>query len=164
MRIGLLSDSHGAVSRTADAVSLLLDQGAELLLHLGDVESEEVMDELIGHPVRLVLGNCDWNVKRLTSYAQFAGLTVDHPCGDLMIDDKRIVYTHGHIDRLMFEALDAEVDYLIHGHSHEVRDEHIGSTRVLNPGALYRASRYTVAVLDPLADNFQVFEVPQPPK
>jgi predicted phosphodiesterase len=51
------------------------------------------------------------------------------------------------------------VDYLLHGHSHEVRDERVGRTRIINPGALCRAARYTAAILDPDADALEVLEV-----
>ena len=44
--IGLLSDSHGRAPTTQRGVDLLLDGGAELLLHLGDVGTVEVIDAL----------------------------------------------------------------------------------------------------------------------
>ncbi len=92
-------------------------------------------------------------------YAEGAGVTVDHPMGMLEVAGKRIAWTHGHLDHLMAEALDAGVDYLFHGHSHELRDERIGSTRVINPGALFRARRYTAALLDPASDTLSIVEV-----
>ena len=59
MRIGILSDSHGRADNTALAVKSLRDRGAELLLHLGDLGSRDVIDELAGGPARIVFGNCD---------------------------------------------------------------------------------------------------------
>ena len=41
----------------------------------------------------------------------------------------------------------ANPDYIFHGHTHIQRDERVRSTRIINPGALHRASHYTVATL-----------------
>lgn len=159
MRIGILSDSHGRTAITARAVATLRERGAELLLHLGDIETHDVLDELAGHPVRLVFGNCDTDEADLAGYARHLDLTVDHPVGHLVIDERRIVFTHGHLEKPMQQALRDGVDYLLHGHTHEVRDERAGRTRIINPGALFRASRYTVALLDPSRDSLDIIEV-----
>jgi putative phosphoesterase len=139
-------------------VRLLRDAVAELLLHLGDIGSEAVIDELVGHPARVVFGNCD-DERRLASYAELVGLRVDHPAGEIEADGKRIVFTHGHLEAPASQALSAGVDYLLHGHTHLLRDERVGRTRVINPGALHRAARYTAVRLDPAADRLEVVEV-----
>ncbi len=130
-----------------------------MLIHLGDFETEQVIDELVGHECRIVFGNCDWDIKGLTRYAEVMNVRVDHPQGRIEVDNKTIAFTHGHIDRIMAQALQDGVDYLLHGHSHEIRDESIGSTRIINPGALFRASRYTVAILDPGLDALEFIDI-----
>ena len=162
MRIGILSDSHGRTKITARAVSALLDSGAELLIHLGDFETEQVIDELVGHECLIVFGNCDWDIKGLTRYAEAMNVRVEHPLGRLEVDDKIVAFTHGHINHVVDQALQDGVDYLLHGHTHELRDDRLGSTRIINPGALFRASRYTVAILDPGLDALEIFEIPHP--
>jgi uncharacterized protein len=148
MRIGILSDSHGRADTTRRAVSQLLEHGAEMLLHLGDIETEAVIDELVGHNARIIFGNCDWDERGLTRYAEHVGVAVDHPLGRLTIGGRSIAYTHGHLETAMSQALAEKPDYLLHGHSHAVRDEVLDGTRIINPGALFRAVRYTAAVLD----------------
>lgn len=160
MRLGLLSDSHGRVEPTRRAVQLLVQHGAELLIHLGDVGSRGVIDELVGHPVRVVFGNCD-DADDLGEYARCMDLNVDHPMGRLTIDGRRVAFTHGHLTGSMMEALGEHVDYLLHGHTHELCDQRRGVTRVINPGALHRAARYTAAVLDPGADSLEIIEIPR---
>jgi predicted phosphodiesterase len=59
----------------------------------------------------------------------------------------------------MQEAVAEGANYLLHGHTHEPRDERIESTRVINPGALFRARRYTVALLEPEKDRLQFVDV-----
>jgi len=161
MLIGVLSDSHGHAARTALAVSALVDAGAGLLIHLGDFETEEVLDELAGHPARIVFGNCDWDRAGLARHARHLGVTVDDPCGEIVAAGKRVVFTHGHVARHLLGAVASGADYLLHGHTHEVRDERIGATRVVNPGALFRAARYTAAVLDPAGDALRILELPR---
>jgi putative phosphoesterase len=162
MRIGILSDSHGRADTTALAVKALRDRGAELLLHLGDIGTREVIDALAGGPARIVFGNCDPDPAALARYAQRLEITVDHPLGIIEIDGKRIALTHGHLPSFMSQALRSGVDYLLHGHTHEIRDERIGPTRVVNPGALFRACRYTAMMLDPARDALTVIEIPHP--
>lgn len=168
-RIGLLSDSHGRAEVTRLGVRALLDAGVDLLIHLGDVGSVQVIDELVVHqpgtdqavPVRLVFGNSDWDVRPLGDYATSLGLCVDHPVGRLKLDDGELVYCHGHQRRVMDTALVEGVKYLCHGHTHQAADDRRGPTRIINPGALCRAHRYTVAVLDTASDEL-TFLIIQP--
>ncbi|MHC4995439.1 MAG: metallophosphoesterase family protein, partial [Planctomycetota bacterium] len=75
--IGLLSDSHGHADTTARGVRLLLDNGAEVLIHLGDIGSEAVIDAMVcgqgengrlNPMVHVVPGNTDWNAVTLLRY------------------------------------------------------------------------------------------------
>ncbi len=168
-RIGLLSDSHGRAEITQRAVRLLIDAGAEILIHLGDVNSQEVLDALIESedsngelqpPVHLVFGNTDaWELQALAGYARDLGIRVDHPVGRLELGSKTLVYQHGHRHADMERALAESVDYLCHGHTHEKRDEMVGDTRVINPGALHRAAEYTAALLDVEANTVEFLVV-----
>lgn len=159
MLIGILSDSHGRVATTRRAVQTLRDGGAELLLHLGDIGSIDVIDELVGQNARIVFGNCDLDEAVLSRYAESVGVTVDHPIGRVEAGGRCIAFTHGHMTRLMDQALRDGVDYLLSGHTHEVHDERVGSTRMINPGALFRAPRYTACLLDPAQDALTFVEI-----
>ncbi|HWB20587.1 MAG TPA: YfcE family phosphodiesterase [Phycisphaerales bacterium] len=161
MLIGILSDSHGEVERTASAVTMLRDRGAQALIHLGDVETDDVINELVADlPAYLVFGNCDPDWQPMSRYARSLGINVKHPAGLLEADGKTIAFTHGHLESHMRDALERQVDYLLHGHSHMLRDERVGRTRILNPGALHRARRYTAMLLDSVADQASVIEIP----
>ncbi len=159
MLIGILSDSHGHVDPTARAVAELVAHGSEMLLHLGDIGADEVIDELVGHTARIVFGNCDWELDEMTRYARHVGVAVDHPMGVIQVEGRRIAFTHGDDFTLMQQAIDEGVDYLFHGHTHEMEDVRMGATRVINPGALHRASRYTCALLDPARDIVRWLEI-----
>ena len=155
MRIGVLSDSHGRAETTARAVGVLVQAGVDVLIHLGDVGSEAVIDELVGHDAHVVFGNCDFDHKALGRYAESVGVRNHHPAGTLQADGTVVCFTHGHLEREMRSLLESKPGYLLHGHTHETRDESDGSTRIVNPGALFRASRYTVAVVDTDRDNVE---------
>ena len=158
MLIGIISDSHGEITRTRQAMLKLVESGCKKFIHLGDIEVVEVLDELIGFDVSLVFGNCDWGV-RLYEYAVQVGIDVRDGADVITVDGKRIAFLHGHDENKYFEFLDDGVDYLLHGHTHEKRDEMVGKTRCINPGALHRARMYTVAVLDTQDDSLVFLEV-----
>jgi len=177
-RIGLLSDSHGQAATTRRAVHVLLEQRAELLVHLGDVGTVEVIDALLatgpdGKAVEshLVFGNTDWDAAALGRYAAEVGIIVDHPTGRLSLGGSgggggggdeggsELVFCHGHEPAVTRAALAEGVAYLCHGHTHVASDEREGQTRVINPGALFRARRYTVALLETESDTLTFYPV-----
>lgn len=168
-KIGLLSDAHGRGSITAVAAELLVREGARRLVYLGDVGSPEVIDALlVPHPekhdqtvpVNLVFGNVDWDVADLTRYATQLGISVDHPVGRLEFnEDCVMVYFHGDHSSAFDSPLQEQVRYLCHGHTHMIKDDRVGKTRIINPGALYRASSYTVALLDTNSDKLTFFPI-----
>lgn len=153
--IGLLSDSHGQAAVTRRGVSALVDAGAEMLLHMGDVGTVEVIDALVveGVESRLVFGNTDWERTELARYATGLGVIVDDPVGRLQLGNRELVYLHGDSHVAMNKALASGVDYLCHGHTHEPCDQRVGKTRVINPGALCRTVQYSVALLDVKIDK-----------
>lgn len=159
--IGLLSDSHGHAAITHEAVTRLIDAGAGTLIHLGDIGSVEVLDALAGHDAHIVFGNCDWEASALARYARGLDIAVHDPAGWIEYGGKSLAFTHGHLDGVVRQVLERKPDYFLHGHTHLVRDERHEGTRIINPGALHRARRHTVALLDPVADSLQLIEIPR---
>ena len=160
MIVGLLSDTHDRADATLLAVRALRGAGAEFLIHCGDVGSQDVLDHLAGVPSAFVFGNNDWDRPALQRYAA----TIDVRClgdaGDLELGGKAFYVCHGDDPRAMRRALDAQrYDYLLHGHTHTRRDDRVGRTRVINPGALHRAREKTVAVLDTAGDRLTFLTV-----
>lgn len=169
--LGLLSDSHGRTDSAEAAVQLLIENGADVLIHLGDVGSTGVIDTLAavnpktGRPieVHMVFGNTDWDARELGRYARDLGHHVHEPAGDMEIDGFRVAFTHGHLNKVMHHLIASEPDYLLHGHTHVLDDHNEGLTRVINPGALFRASRYTAALLEPATGELRVLEIASVP-
>ena len=157
--IGLVSDSHGEWLRTRKAMDLLRSKQCERILHMGDVETHEVLDALAGNCVTMVFGNCDY-VSGLYDYAVSLGLDVQHPAGLITIDEKRIAFLHGD-DNSQFQKFlnDDSIEVVVYGHTHEKRDDVVNNKRCINPGALHRAPVYTVAVLDTTSGILEFLEV-----
>ena len=155
-KIGLLSDSHGRAHTTRQAVDLLIEQGAQVLIHLGDVGGIDVIDALVtASPenerqieAHLVFGNMDVDAVSLERYARDLGVCVDHPVGRLDLRKGQLVFLHGDDLNALRRVVAEGVRYVCHGHSHIASDRRDGPTRVINPGALFRAEDYTVALID----------------
>ncbi len=163
MKIGILSDTHGDVKRTETAVEKLLGQGVSVLCHCGDVGSESVLITLAtaclpkGIPVHAVLGNVDhWEVG-VRDFPTGAGVRVHGRRALLELEGRKLIVVHGDDPHLLFEAVRSQLyDYCLTGHTHVAEDFTEGRTRVINPGAVYRAQTPSVAVLDLASDVLQV--------
>ena len=138
------------------------------MVHLGDVETTAVIDHLVADGANtggitrshLVFGNVDWDLDALGRYAADLNIQVEHPSGRIELPHERVlVFTHGDNAKLMQQALDQQVAYLCHGHTHRAQDERIRSTRVINPGALSRAAQYSIALLDTESDALTFYPV-----
>ena len=154
-RLGILSDTHGDAARARRAVELLCARGATQIIHLGDVGCVSVLDHLAGVHATVVFGNCD-DARSLWRYAESLGIAVAHPAAIIEVKSSepgsrsnvRVGITHGHLLDEVDRLFQAEVDILLHGHTHAIRDDIVGSTRILNPGALHRATRRTALLLE----------------
>ncbi len=153
MILGILSDTHGQHERAARALTVLKAAGAQAFVHCGDVGGEDVFSQFAGERFWFVWGNCDQASAPLVAFVHSLGLPPpeDVPVR-IELEGRHIAVFHGHEpEMLRFQS--AGVDYVLHGHSHVRRDERIGGTRFINPGALHRAREYTVATLDLAADR-----------
>lgn len=159
MRVGIISDTHDRRKRTARAIAKLRDKGAEVFFHCGDLTGPEIVTEFAGNLTYFVFGNNDYNedVLRVTIEA------IDGVClgysGLVELEGKRIAITHGDYLRELRKLAAANPDYLFYGHSHIADDERHGPTRWINPGALHRAARHTVALLNLKSDSLKFLEI-----
>lgn len=149
MLVGILSDSHGQHLLVRQAMALFDSLGIEHVIHCGDVGGTEVFDELVGRPCTFVWGNMDQPSSGLFAYLKSVGLEPpQHVPTMLTLDGKTFAVFHGHEPEFRKATQTSQVDYVLHGHTHVPRDERVGQTRIINPGALHRARRKTVIVLD----------------
>jgi putative phosphoesterase len=148
MRIGILSDTHDQQARTARAVAILADAGAEALIHCGDLTRPDMVHLCGILPAYFVFGNNDDDLRGLRAAIDAVGGTCLGYGGEIALGGKRIAVTHGDNVREIRRLASAIPDYLLFGHTHLPSAVQIGATRHINPGALHRASSWTVALLD----------------
>ena len=165
MKIGILSDTHGDIGRGVRALDLLLARGAQAVIHCGDIGSEEMLDELgalcEAHTVQLhaVLGNVDDYEPGLRDYRDDARVTMWGAKADLELGGRRLCIMHGHDARGLLAAIaSGTYDYVFTGHTHQTYDQREGRTRVINPGAVYRANPPSVATLDLATDTLEFIQ------
>jgi putative phosphoesterase len=160
MRIGILSDTHDEFSRTQVAVQILQDAGAEALIHCGDLSSPPIVAACSVLPFWFVFGNHDSDsVPNLRQAARDCGSVCLGWGGVFELSGKRIGVSHGHMTTDMKRVLAEQPDYLLFGHSHLPSDDHSSSVRRINPGALHRADKFTVALLNLDSNELQLLQV-----
>ncbi|MCK4343464.1 MAG: metallophosphoesterase family protein [Phycisphaerae bacterium] len=172
MILGLLSDTHGEARRTAAGLRLLREAGAEAFIHCGDIGGPEVLDQMAGLRAWLVWGNIDWPDTELEQHAAALGLSLSNDVPlRLELGGRRLAVFHGHepeFSQLVNhapggEALRVELescDYIVYGHTHIAADVRVDRFHLLNPGAIHRAPRATVATLDLVSGAVRFLRVP----
>lgn len=149
MRLGIVSDSHGHVDLTRAAVRMLESLEVDRVLHCGDIGSAEVVELFSPWPTDFVFGNCDYDRDELQQAIVAAGMTCHGTFGQLEIEGKCIALLHSDDHRKFMEVIGSgKWDMVCYGHTHEAEMHREGSTLVLNPGAIYRASPHSIAVVE----------------
>jgi len=144
MKICIVSDSHDRAPVLAAAVSAAKGEGAEAVIHCGDVIGANTLRPLLelGLPVHFVHGNNLGDPVMLWKLcvASRGLLTYHGNDADLRLDGRRIVATHyPHYGQGL--ACTGDYDVVCCGHSHEasvVRQPNVrgGHTWLVNPGTV----------------------------
>jgi putative phosphoesterase len=160
MKIGILSDTHNDSAMTARSLQVFRQRGVRILFHCGDLTSPEMVKHFDSFEVFFVRGNMD----RHQAQALKAAVAVQkgaHWLGkgdEVVLEGKSIAITHGDRENLFETLLFAQPDYLFSGHTHRRRDERVGTTRLINPGALggTQHEARSIGVLDLTTDQLEV--------
>lgn len=158
--IVILSDTHDNESAARAAIDQIRILDPQVIVHCGDLESPHMLELFRGLPLKLSLGNCDWDVEGIRAKGRSLKITDIGFSIEFEVAEKRCFVHHGDNPRTLARAIDSGAfHYVFHGHSHARRDERIGTTRVINPGALYRSAEYTYATLDPVTDELKFYQI-----
>jgi uncharacterized protein len=160
MQLGILSDTHDQIARTHAAVQLLVESGAEVLIHCGDITIPDVVYRLAPLPSYFVFGNCDFELSELRDAIRTIGGTCLERGGLIELGEHRLAVTHGDSEKELSSLEAQRPEYLFSGHTHAALDILRGPTRCINPGALHRASKWTVALLDISTGQLNMLTVP----
>ena len=142
MLVGLVSDSHDNAPAVRVAVEFLRNQRPDLVLHLGDVTTKETLSTFDGLPLVVLRGNNDPPSMGVLDWSD-------------TLEGVKVHAHHGHLKPRLVD----EPDVLLHGHTHRWRAQRVGRTLVVNPGALHRAPKKTIALLRLPACEVEFYEV-----
>ena len=147
MLIGIVSDTHGQVDLTRQAVRIFESLAVELVIHCGDVGPAALVQLFEPWPTHFVLGNCD-DPYSLPAAIESAEQTCHDRFGSLELEGKKIAFLHGDDHVLLRTTVhDGCWDLVCYGHVHLAGASLVGQTLVLNPGALCRSDHPSVAVV-----------------
>jgi putative phosphoesterase len=148
MKIAILSDTHSKQSTVHAALAAAARRSVELILHCGDIADDDTVRLFPAHTI-FVYGNCDARRGDIERAVGDIGATIQDPWAHVERAGKQIAFTHGDSRQLLHDLEVSDTfDFLFYGHTHQAEEHRTGKTRVINPGALYRAAVKTFAVLD----------------
>ena len=125
MKIGIISDTHKKEKRAFKAIDLLIEKGAEFIIHAGDVVKEEVLEYLESKIKYVaVFGNNDYHL-----YPLIEKYNIHYEPYKFRLDN--ISFKLMHYPTKMF-PLDTEI--IIYGHTHIEDIVYNGKNLILNSG------------------------------
>lgn len=137
MRIGIVSDTHDNVRTLGRALSILRSEGISKLLHCGDLCSPIILEALAGFDVWIALGNMDRQEELQPAASEVIGAGRLADRHRLTLNGHSAALVHGHREDELRRLINTGAHaYVFHGHTHRRRNQRIGPTRVINPGAL----------------------------
>lgn len=158
--IGIISDTHENEEAIRKAVEIFKHVNVDFVVHCGDIISPPMLEHFKELKMILVFGNNDGERDGLNNKAKELGFEEITDEKKLAFKSKLFFVYHGTKKEILDSAIKSnKYDYVLTGHTHIKRDEKIGKTRVINPGALFRIYPYTVALLDVSKDRVGFVEV-----
>lgn len=160
--IGIVSDTHEHVRMIRKAVRIFKERLPAFVVHCGDIISPPVLEHFAGVPLRLVFGNNDGErsgLKKKCAELGFAG--IDDSLSFIHAGRSFFVNHGTRLSTIEEAANSQQYDYVLHGHTHERRNELRGKTRIINPGALFSAESYSIAFLEPESGAVEFVEIPE---
>jgi len=149
MKIGILSDTHAKVAYAKSALDMLLENGAEFIVHAGDICEHETL-ELLKNCHKRYVGVYGNNDAHLVQYHNEYNLVQEPHYFKLSNTKFKLMHLP------FYMTPDSEV--IIFGHTHEFHAEFNKGTLFLNPGEVCARSKpiSECAMLEVLDEKFIV--------
>lgn len=139
MLIAILSDSHDHIPNLHRAISRANREGAELLIHCGDLISPFMLPYLHAFhgPVHLIYGNNAGDQHLIASRCATRFENIHHhgTHGAIVAGSFRIAFHH-YPELAREQALSGAHDLVCYGHDHLFFVERLGNCFLINPGDL----------------------------
>jgi len=126
MKIGILSDTHSKIGRAKKVIDLLIENGAQYLIHAGDICEIEVLEYMVQTklPYIAVYGNNDAHM--VQHHRDFNLVQEPHL---FKIDDYKFKLMH-----LPYYLNPDDADIIVFGHTHTFECDFKADTLFINPG------------------------------
>ncbi len=155
LKIGILSDTHTKTAYSQQVIDHLVAEGAEFLIHAGDIVKDEVLEQLKKAPCRYiaVYGNNDAHLAQL------------HNRYNLVQEPHYFKLSHTKFKLMhlpFYMSPDAEI--VLFGHTHTFECDFKNNTLFLNPGEVCARNKpiSECAMLDVTPESFNVTHYTRP--
>jgi len=137
MKIGIISDTHDNLRNLEAALEVLEAERVMKILHCGDVCRPEIIQTLAGFDVWIAQGNMDRHLGLAQATEETLGRGRLAWLHEPTLDGYPVATVHGDNGEVLRNLISSgKYAYVFHGHTHRRRDQTVGRTRVINPGAL----------------------------
>jgi len=137
VKIGIISDTHDNQSNLEAALEILETEGVTTVLHCGDVCGPDLVEALAGFDVWVAQGNMDRHPRLARTIDETLGRGRLARLHKPTVDGYALAMLHGDNTEMLRDLIaSGQHAYIVHGHTHRRRDQTVGRTRVINPGAL----------------------------
>ncbi|MCX6723640.1 MAG: YfcE family phosphodiesterase [Candidatus Staskawiczbacteria bacterium] len=142
MKIAIVSDTHNNWANFKKAIDWIKNQNIQLILHCGDISSQETIDEAkkyFSGDIKFVRGNADFDMQDLPDKLEIE--IVDPPSSETLARRRKIGFCH-FPDMAKKLAQSGKFDLVFYGHTHRPWDELVLSgvegkkCHMINPGEL----------------------------
>jgi len=127
MKIGIISDTHKKVKKAKKAIAMLIENGAEFIIHAGDVVEVEILQ---------ILKNC--SLDYLAVYGNNDAHLVQHHENFELVQEPFYFKLDGLKFKLMHLPyyMAPDTDVVVFGHTHHFHTEFNNGTLFLNSGEI----------------------------
>ena len=149
MKIAVISDTHTKVTKTKKALDMLLKNGAEFIIHAGDIVEVEILELLknSGKKYVAVYGNNDSHLVRYQSDYNLVAEPSYFKLANLKFKLMHLPF-----------YMNSDTEIIISGHTHVFHSEFKNNTLFLNPGEICARKKplSECAMLEVSDKNFKV--------
>jgi len=146
-KIAIIADTHDNLANIKKIVEWLNKEKINLILHCGDVSSQNTLDEmnkLFRGEIKVVYGNADVDLINIPEK------------DEIELSGKKIAFTH-FPEMANNLAATQKYDLVFYGHTHQSWLEKVGECRLINPGEVAgQFYKPTFAIYDAANDKLEL--------
>lgn len=134
MRVGLMADTHDNLNAIRYLVAYFHQERVETVVHAGDFVSPFTIPELDRFEGRVlgVFGNNDGDRDTLLAKAEGSSVEIHRPPHRAELGTSRFLISHRPDD--LPPSIPDDIDFVLHGHTHERRIDRHEKHVLINPG------------------------------